>query len=171
MTCSHMHACSFCNTHTFPAHLTHAHSHNTHLHTHHMYTHFHCLLLCFPYLMPHHTTSHHTPTYCITSHHHTLSHHITHHTISPLPPHGYALNTHTVTMQICDFGLARIVDPLHDHTGCLTEYVDTKWYRAPEIMLNPMGYSKCSESHISSICCTPTICCDTAFAFQLIFGQ
>ena len=39
-------------------------------------------------------------------------------------------------MQICDFGLARVADPEHDHTGFLTEYVATRWYRAPEIMLN-----------------------------------
>lgn len=39
-------------------------------------------------------------------------------------------------LQICDFGLARIADPEHDHTGFLTEYVATRWYRAPEIMLN-----------------------------------
>lgn len=36
--------------------------------------------------------------------------------------------------QICDFGLARVADPEHDHTGFLTEYVATRWYRAPEIM-------------------------------------
>lgn len=39
-------------------------------------------------------------------------------------------------LQICDFGLARVADPDHDHTGFLTEYVATRWYRAPEIMLN-----------------------------------
>ncbi len=44
--------------------------------------------------------------------------------------------------QICDFGLARIADPDHDHTGFLTEYVATRWYRAPEIMLNSKGYTK-----------------------------
>ena len=44
--------------------------------------------------------------------------------------------------QICDFGLARVADPEHDHTGILTEYVATRWYRAPEIMLNSKGYSK-----------------------------
>lgn len=47
--------------------------------------------------------------------------------------------------QICDFGLARIADPTHDHTGFLTEYVATRWYRAPEIMLNSKGYSKASQ--------------------------
>ena len=41
-----------------------------------------------------------------------------------------------VSVQICDFGLARVADPDHDHTGFLTEYVATRWYRAPEIMLN-----------------------------------
>ena len=44
--------------------------------------------------------------------------------------------------QICDFGLARVADPDHDHTGILTEYVATRWYRAPEIMLNSKGYTK-----------------------------
>ena len=39
-------------------------------------------------------------------------------------------------VKICDFGLARVADPDHDHTGFLTEYVATRWYRAPEIMLN-----------------------------------
>lgn len=47
-------------------------------------------------------------------------------------------------LQICDFGLARVADPDHDHTGFLTEYVATRWYRAPEIMLNSKGYSKAS---------------------------
>ena len=31
------------------------------------------------------------------------------------------------TFQICDFGLARVTDPTHDHTGLLTEYVATRW--------------------------------------------
>ena len=42
-------------------------------------------------------------------------------------------------LQICDFGLARVADPDHDHTGFLTEYVATRWYRAPEVMLNSKG--------------------------------
>merc|ERR1712226_180873 len=44
--------------------------------------------------------------------------------------------------KICDFGLARVADPDHDHTGFLTEYVATRWYRAPEIMVNSKGYSQ-----------------------------
>ncbi|XP_041092692.1 mitogen-activated protein kinase 1-like [Polyodon spathula] len=64
--------------------------------------------------------------------------------ISPsLPPSlsNLLINT-TCDLKICDFGLARIADPEHDHTGFLTEYVATRWYRAPEIMLNSKGYTK-----------------------------
>ncbi|VDN30824.1 unnamed protein product [Cylicostephanus goldi] len=46
------------------------------------------------------------------------------------------------TANICDFGLARVSDPRTDHTGFLTEYVATRWYRAPEVMLNSKGYTK-----------------------------
>ena len=52
-----------------------------------------------------------------------------------LKPSNLLLNT-TCDLKICDFGLARVADPEHDHTGFLTEYVATRWYRAPEIMLN-----------------------------------
>lgn len=45
-------------------------------------------------------------------------------------------------LKICDFGLARVADPNLDDAGLLTEYVATRWYRAPEIMLNSRGYSK-----------------------------
>eukprot|EP01034_Spumella_vulgaris_P023868 gene23868-30144_t len=40
---------------------------------------------------------------------------------------------------ICDFGLARGVED--EQTGGLTEYVVTRWYRAPEIMLACQEYS------------------------------
>jgi mitogen-activated protein kinase 1/3 len=58
-----------------------------------------------------------------------------------LKPSNLLLNT-TCDLKICDFGLARVSDPEHDHTGFLTEYVATRWYRAPEIMLNSKGYTK-----------------------------
>lgn len=46
-------------------------------------------------------------------------------------------------LKICDFGLARgySSDPLRD-AGYLTEYVATRWYRAPEIMLSFRSYTK-----------------------------
>ncbi len=44
--------------------------------------------------------------------------------------------TSTCDLRICDFGLARVCDSAVDHTGAMTEYVATRWYRAPEVMLN-----------------------------------
>ncbi|KAL3320116.1 Mitogen-activated protein kinase 1 [Cichlidogyrus casuarinus] len=58
-----------------------------------------------------------------------------------LKPSNLLINT-TCDLKICDFGLARVNHPDHDHNGILTEYVATRWYRAPEIMLNSKGYSK-----------------------------
>ncbi|CAF0969441.1 unnamed protein product [Adineta ricciae] len=58
-----------------------------------------------------------------------------------LKPSNLLLNT-KCDLKICDFGLARIADPSFDHNGVLTEYVATRWYRAPEIMLNARGYNK-----------------------------
>lgn len=62
------------------------------------------------------------------------------------------INT-TCDLKICDFGLARIADPEHDHTGFLTEYVVTHWYWGPEIMLNSKGYTR--SSYIWSVGCIP----------------
>lgn len=48
-------------------------------------------------------------------------------------------------LKICDFGLARMdVNPAkkEDKLAFLTEYVATRWYRAPEIMLSSAEYSK-----------------------------
>ncbi|GME78588.1 unnamed protein product [Ambrosiozyma monospora] len=46
-------------------------------------------------------------------------------------------------LKICDFGLARgySSDP-EKNQGFLTEYVATRWYRAPEIILSFQGYTK-----------------------------
>lgn len=47
-------------------------------------------------------------------------------------------------LKICDFGLSRdmSVDAGADLPSNLTEYVVTRWYRAPEIMLSSQEYSK-----------------------------
>lgn len=46
-------------------------------------------------------------------------------------------------LKICDFGLARFENDLtKDKNTFLTEYVATRWYRAPEIMLSLAQYSK-----------------------------
>jgi len=54
-----------------------------------------------------------------------------------LKPSNLLLNSNC-DLKICDFGLAR---GLHEDTD-LTEYVVTRWYRAPEIMLSCQEYSK-----------------------------
>lgn len=46
-------------------------------------------------------------------------------------------------LKICDFGLSRGYDSAPDEqVGHLTEYVATRWYRAPEIMLAFRGYTR-----------------------------
>ena len=46
-------------------------------------------------------------------------------------------------LKICDFGLARgYSDVPEQNAGFMTEYVATRWYRAPEIMLSFQSYSK-----------------------------
>ncbi|BFZ54427.1 mitogen activated protein kinase 2 [Savitreella phatthalungensis] len=46
-------------------------------------------------------------------------------------------------LKICDFGLARgYSDEPEQNAGFMTEYVATRWYRAPEIMLSFQSYSK-----------------------------
>jgi mitogen-activated protein kinase 1/3 len=43
---------------------------------------------------------------------------------------------------VCDFGLARSAASTDDNFGFMTEYVATRWYRAPEIMLTFQEYTK-----------------------------
>lgn len=45
-------------------------------------------------------------------------------------------------VKICDFGLARGFDEYSQEVNALTEYVATRWYRAPEIMLSFKNYTK-----------------------------
>lgn len=46
-------------------------------------------------------------------------------------------------LKICDFGLARgFSEDVEQNTGFMTEYVATRWYRAPEIMLSFTNYTK-----------------------------
>ena len=54
-------------------------------------------------------------------------------------------------LKICDFGLARgfSIDP-EENAGYMTEYVATRWYRAPEIMLSFQSYTKASSSPLPS---------------------
>lgn len=46
-------------------------------------------------------------------------------------------------LKICDFGLARgFLEDVEQNAGFMTEYVATRWYRAPEIMLLFSNYTK-----------------------------
>lgn len=67
-----------------------------------------------------------------------------------LKPSNLLLNA-DCSLEICDLGLSRLVDPeTGGHKGQdvdkqdaqMTEYVATRWYRAPEIILGDPNYSK-----------------------------
>eukprot|EP00164_Ancoracysta_twista_P001447 GFYU01001886.1.p1 GENE.GFYU01001886.1~~GFYU01001886.1.p1 ORF type:complete len:379 (-),score=87.88 GFYU01001886.1:161-1297(-) len=57
-----------------------------------------------------------------------------------LKPSNLLLNGNC-DLKICDFGLARVAHPEENHAGFMTEYVATRWYRAPEIMLSWKEYT------------------------------
>jgi len=42
-------------------------------------------------------------------------------------------------VKLCDFGFART---LNEPTDTLTEYVATRWYRAPELLLSDANYGR-----------------------------
>jgi mitogen-activated protein kinase 1/3 len=56
-----------------------------------------------------------------------------------LKPSNLLLNADN-DLKICDFGLSR--STTSGENLALTEYVVTRWYRAPEIMLQPTEYAK-----------------------------
>lgn len=57
-----------------------------------------------------------------------------------LKPQNILLNSNsTCDLVVCDFGLSRVLDP--EHPPRLSEYVATRWYRAPEVTLTLNQYS------------------------------
>ena len=62
-----------------------------------------------------------------------------------LKPSNLLLNSEC-HMKVCDFGLARSIDK-RDNTNqpILTDYVATRWYRAPEILLGSNNYTKSAD--------------------------
>jgi len=58
-----------------------------------------------------------------------------------LKPSNLLLNANC-DLKVCDFGLARSAASVEDNSGFMTEYVATRWYRAPEIMLTFKEYTK-----------------------------
>ncbi|KXN68123.1 Pkinase-domain-containing protein [Conidiobolus coronatus NRRL 28638] len=58
-----------------------------------------------------------------------------------LKPSNLLLNANC-DLKVCDFGLARSTNLSEEHASFMTEYVATRWYRAPEIMLTFKEYTK-----------------------------
>ncbi|WVW86544.1 hypothetical protein I302_108593 [Kwoniella bestiolae CBS 10118] len=59
-----------------------------------------------------------------------------------LKPSNLLLNANC-DLKVCDFGLARSTQTASpDNQGFMTEYVATRWYRAPEVMLSFRMYTK-----------------------------
>ena len=58
-----------------------------------------------------------------------------------LKPRNILVNA-TMDLKICDFGLARAdIEPLQNANTMLTDYIVTRWYRAPEVILEWKQYS------------------------------
>lgn len=67
---------------------------------------------------------------------------------TPIPPHPMMQPSNVLLNSECqvkmaDFGLARSVAQLQTEEGnpVLTDYVATRWYRAPEILLSSHRYT------------------------------
>jgi len=59
-----------------------------------------------------------------------------------LKPRNLLVNTNC-DLKICDFGLARADIPLlNSHSVVFTDYIMTRWYRAPEVLLSWKKYTK-----------------------------
>eukprot|EP00811_Abedinium_folium_P030322 NODE_4850_length_1838_cov_13.420807.p1 GENE.NODE_4850_length_1838_cov_13.420807~~NODE_4850_length_1838_cov_13.420807.p1 ORF type:complete len:429 (+),score=130.08 NODE_4850_length_1838_cov_13.420807:43-1329(+) len=60
-----------------------------------------------------------------------------------IKPSNILLNSDCLA-KVCDFGLARSVAQVQDdaHNPVLTDYVATRWYRAPELLLGSTSYTK-----------------------------
>ena len=57
-------------------------------------------------------------------------------------PQGNLLVNKNCDLKICDFGLARAIDPSEEKKDLgLTEYVVTRWYRAPELLVENQSYT------------------------------
>ena len=68
-----------------------------------------------------------------------------------LKPSNILINS-DVNIKLCDFGLARSLSaPKDGSMPVLTDYVATRWYRAPEILLGSTKYSK--EADMWSVGC------------------
>ena len=63
------------------------------------------------------------------------SHEVVHRDIKP---ENLLINTRSNTLKLCDFGFARVLSSAQPQD--LTDYVATRWYRAPELLLGSTSY-------------------------------
>ena len=56
-----------------------------------------------------------------------------------IKPENLLINNSDHSLKLCDFGFARTVTS--KNRGDLTDYVATRWYRAPEILLGEAKYT------------------------------
>ena len=59
-----------------------------------------------------------------------------------IKPSNLLVNCETLETKLCDFGMARLKNQKAVEDGVLTEYVASRWYRPPEILL---GINSCQE--------------------------
>ena len=59
-----------------------------------------------------------------------------------IKPGNLFIKAKDLSLKIGDYGLARVFDGRYDHSGYLTALVSTRYYRAPEVMLNLGNYTK-----------------------------
>lgn len=58
-----------------------------------------------------------------------------------LKPRNLLVNSNC-DLKICDFGLARADIPELYEAGAMTDYISTRWYRAPELLLGSEDYNE-----------------------------
>jgi serine/threonine protein kinase len=58
-----------------------------------------------------------------------------------LKPRNILVNSNC-DLKICDFGLARVDDPQYRDRCVMSNYIATRWYRAPEVILGRKRYTK-----------------------------
>ena len=56
-------------------------------------------------------------------------------------PENLLINKNGV-VKMCDFGFARILPKAHEE---ITDYVATRWYRSPELLISDPNYGKSAD--------------------------